>query len=143
VHDWVVFAKPPPGGPAQVLDYLARYTYRVALSNDHLLGCDVGQVRLRVCVNETGGQRTVSLPVDTFIGRFLCHVLPAGFKRLRHYGLLACGHNRARLAAARAALHTPAPQPVESEAAEDFFAHVTGETPRCCPHCALVHWHTV
>jgi hypothetical protein len=109
-HDWVVYAKPPPGGPAQVLDYLARYTHRVALSNDRLLGCEAGQVRLRVRDNETGGKRTVSMPTDEFIGRFLRHVLPAGFKRLRHYGLLACGHKRARLAAARAALQTPAPQ---------------------------------
>ena len=54
-----------------------------------LLGCDAGEVRLRVRDNETGGKRTVSLPGDTFIGRFLCHVLPAGFKRLRHCGLLA------------------------------------------------------
>jgi hypothetical protein len=64
-HDWVVYAKPPPGGPAQVLDYLARYTHRVALSNDRLLGCEVGQVRLRVRDNETGGKRTVSLPTDS------------------------------------------------------------------------------
>ena len=143
VHDWVVYAKPPPGGPAQVLDYLARYTHRVALSNDRLLGCDAGQVRLRVRDNETGGKRTVSLPTDTFIGRFLRHVLPAGFKRLRHYGLLACGHKRARLAAARAALQTPAPQATVIEAAEHFLARVSGEDPRCCPHCGIGRWHTV
>ena len=142
-HDWVVYAKPPPGGPAQVLDYLARYTHRVALSNDRLLGCDAGQVRLRVRDNGTGGKRTVSLPTDTFIGRFLDHVLPAGFKRLRHYGLLACGHKRARLAAARAALQTPAPQPAVIEAAADFLARVSGEDPRCCPHCGIGRWHTV
>jgi hypothetical protein len=142
-HDWVVYAKPPPGGPAQVLDYLARYTHRVALSNDRLLGCDAGQVRLRVRDNGTGGKRTVSLPTDTFIGRFLRHVLPAGFKRLRHYGLLACGHKRARLAAARAALQTPAPQATVIEAAEHFLARVSGEDPRCCPHCGIGRWHTV
>ena len=143
VHDWVVYAKPPPGGPAQVLDYLARYTHRVALSNDRLLGCEVGQVRLRARDNATGGKRTVSLPTDTFIGRFLRHVLPAGFKRLRHYGLLACGHKRARLAAARAALQTPAPQAAVIEAAEDFLARVSGEDPRCCPHCRVGRWQTV
>jgi len=142
-HDWVVYAKPPPGGPAQVLDYLARYTHRVALSNDRLLGCNAGQVRLRVRDNETGGKRTVSMPTDEFIGRFLRHVLPAGFKRLRHYGLLACGHKRARLAAARAALQTPAPQPAVIEAAADFLARVSGEDPRCCPHCGVGRWHTV
>ena len=139
----MVYAKPPPGGPAQVLDYLARYTHRVALSNDRLLGCDAGQVRLRVRDNGTGGKRTVSLPTDTFIGRFLRHVLPAGFKRLRHYGLLACGHKRARLAAARAALQTPEPQAVAIEAAEDFLARVSGEDSRCCPHCGVGRWQTI
>ncbi len=131
-HDSVVYAKPPPGGPAQVLDYLARYTHRVALSNDRLLGCDAGQVRLRVRDNETGAKRTVSLPAYEFIGRFL-----------RHYGLLACGHKRARLAAARAALQTPAPQPVAIEAAEDFLARVSSENPRSCPQCGVGRWHTV
>lgn len=142
-HDWVVYAKPPPGGPAQVLDYLARYTHSVALSNDRLLGCDAGQVRLRVRDNETGGKRTVSMPTDKFIGRFLRHVLPAGFKRLRHYGLLASGHKRARLSAARVALQTPAPQPVAIEAAEHFLTRVTGQDPRCCPHCGVGRWHTI
>ena len=73
----------------------------------------------------------------------LRHVLPAGFKRLRHYGLLACGHKRARLAAARAALQTPAPQATVIEAAEHFLARVSGEDPRCCPHCGIGRWHTV
>ncbi|ENO94152.1 putative transposase [Thauera sp. 28] len=82
--------------------------------------------------NETGGRRTVSPPIATFIGRFL-----------RHYGLLACGHKRARLAAARAALQTLAPQAVVIEAAEDFLDHVSGEDPRCCPRCRVGRWHTV
>ena len=90
------------------------------------------QSRDRVRDNETGGRRTVSPPIATFIGRFL-----------RHYGLLACGHKRARLAAARAALQTPAPQAVVIEAAEDFLDHVSGEDPRCCPHCGGGRWHTV
>ena len=126
-----------------MLDYLARYTHRVALSNDRLLGCDQGQVRLRARDNETGGKRTVTLPADEFIGRFLGHVLPAAFKRLRHYGILACGHKRARLAAARAALQMPEPQPAVIEAAEAFLARVSGEDPRCCRHCGVGRWRTV
>ena len=118
-------AKPPPGGPAKCSTTLPLHAPR-GISNDRLLGCDAGQVRLRVRDNGTGGKRTVSLPTDTFIGRFLRHVLPAGFKRLRHYGLLACGLKRARLAAARAALQTPAPQAAVIEAAEDFLARVSG-----------------
>ena len=98
-------------------------------------------MRLRVRENATGGKRTVSLPTNTFIGRFLRHVLPAGFKRLSHCGLLACGHKRARLAAARGALRTPAPHEIAIEAAEHFLVRVAGEDPRCCPHCrgALAH----
>ena len=78
-HDWVVYAKPPPGGPAQVLDYLARYTHRVVVSNERILGSDDGHVRLRARDNRTGGKRTVTLPTEEFIARFLRHVLPAGF----------------------------------------------------------------
>lgn len=142
-HDWVVYAKPPPGGPAQVLDYLARYTHRVAISNERLLDCEHGQVRLRARDNCTGGKRTVTLAAEEFIARFLRHVLPAGFKRIRHYGVLAPGHKRDRLAAARVALQMPAPQPATIEAAEAFLARVTGHDPRTCYHCGQGRWRTV
>ena len=108
-HDRVVYAKPPQGGPAQVLDYLARYTHRVAISNERILGCNHDQVRIRARDKRTGGKRTVTLPTAEFIRRFLHHVLPPGFKRIRHYGLLAANHKRAHLAAARAALKMPEP----------------------------------
>ena len=142
-HDWVVYAKPPPGGPAQVLEYLARYTHRVAISNERILGCDHNQVRLRVRDNQSGGKRVVTLAADDFIGRFLRHVLPRGFKRIRHYGLLAPGQKRTRLAAARAALQMPEPQPLAIEAAEAFLKRVSGHDPRVCPHCAHGRWHPV
>ena len=139
-HDWVVYAKPPPGGPAQVLDYLARYTHRVAISNERILGCDDGTVRLRVRDNHNGGKRTLRLPAEQFIGRFLQHVLPPGFKRIRHYGLLAPGRKSVRLAAARAALETPEPQPAAIEAAEQFLARVAGAEACRCPHCGRGRW---
>lgn len=142
-HDWVVYAKPPPGGPAQVLDYLARYTHRVAISNERILGCDPDQVRIRARDNRTGGKRTVTLPAAEFIGRFLRHVLPPGFKRIRHYGLLAANHKRARLAAARAALMMPAPQAAAIEAAEAFFARVSGHDACRCVHCGQGYWRAV
>jgi hypothetical protein len=142
-HDWVVYAKPPPGGPAQVLDYLARYTHRVAISHERLLSAEDGTVRLRVREPVPGGKRVVALPAQEFIGRFLRHVLPPDFKRIRHFGLLAPGHKRERLAAARAALHAPAPQPAALEAAEAFLARVSGYDPAVCPHCAQGHWRTI
>ena len=142
-HNWVVYAKPPPGGPAQVLDYLARYTHRVAISNERILGCNHEHVRIRARDNRSGGKRTVKLPIDTFIGRFLQHVLPRGFKRIRHYGLLAANHKRARLAAARAVLQMPEPQPVAIEAAQAFLVRVTGHDPCRCTQCSQGLWHAI
>ena len=79
-HDWVVYAKQPMGGPAQVLDYLARYTHKVAISNHRLLGLDQGQVSFRVRdPQRPKSGRVTSLPATEFIGRFLAHVLPSGF----------------------------------------------------------------
>ena len=142
-HDWVVYAKPPPGGPAQVLDYLARYTHRVAISNERILGCDHEHVCIRARDNRSGGKRPVTLPIDTFIGRFLQHVLPRGFKRIRHYGVLAANHKRARLAAARVALQMPEPQPLAIEAAEAFLARISGHDPSRCTRCSQGHWHRI
>ena len=142
-HDWVVYANPPPGGPAQVLDYLARYTHRVPISNERIIGSDHEHVRLRAGDNRTGGKRTVVLSAEEFIARFLRHMLPQGFKRIRHYGLLAPAHKRERLATARAALQTPEPHPAAIEAAEALLARVSGHDPQLCPHCQHGHWRTV
>jgi hypothetical protein len=90
-HDWVVYAKQPLGGPEQVLEYLARYTHRVAISNERLVGMDEKTVRFRV--RATQGKRVLRLPAEEFIARFLLHVLPDGFKRIRHYG---CWRRRRR-----------------------------------------------
>ncbi len=89
-HDWVVYAKQPLGGPEAVLEYLGRYTHRVAISNERILGIDGNDVLLRVRADPTSGKkRTLRVPGTEFIDRFLQHVLPAGFKRIRHYGLLS------------------------------------------------------
>jgi hypothetical protein len=100
--DWVVYAKPPFGGPEQVLRYLARYTHRVAFSNSRLLGFEGGQV----CFGwkdyaQNGCQRTMTLSAIEFVRRFLMHVLPAGFVRIRHYGLLSHRHRREQVALCR------------------------------------------
>ncbi len=140
---WVVYAKLPAGGPAQVLDYLARYTHRVAISNERILSIEQGQIRLRVRPGPDHGRRTVSLPAQEFIARFMRHVLPRGFKRIRHYGLLAPRHKAQRLAQARAALHVPEPQMPAIETAQAFLRRVASLDLARCPYCSCGRWRTV
>ena len=91
--DWVVYAKPPWEGPATVLKYLARYTHKKAISNRRLLSLEDGQVTFRWKDYAQGGrQRTMTLDAIEFVRRFLMHVLPPGFVRIRHYGILANCH---------------------------------------------------
>jgi putative transposase/transposase-like zinc-binding protein len=100
--DWVVYAKPPFGGPEQVLKYLARYTHRVALSNSRLLGFEQGQVSFGwKDYAHNGCQRTMTLSAIELVRRFLMHVLPAGFVRIRHYGLLSHRNRREQVALCR------------------------------------------
>lgn len=135
-HDWVVYAKQPLGGPSQVLEYLARYTHRVAISNERLMGMTDGMVAFRVRDNaHPGNKRIERLPAQQFIGRFLQHVLPSGFKRIRHYGMLASVHKHAQLARCRQALQMPEPDPTVVETVEAFFRRVTGRELACCPQC--------
>ena len=91
-----------------VLDYLSRYTHRVAVSNERIVGIDAKGVRLRVRADAHGGKRTTVIDGETFIARFLQHVLPPGFKRIGHYGLLSVAAKTERLAKAREALTMPA-----------------------------------
>ena len=133
-HDWVVYAKAPLGGPQAVLDYLARYTHRVAISNERILGIENGQVAFRVR-GEAGKRRTLRLPGVEFIDRFLKHVLPEGFKRIRHYGLLAPAKKTERLALARVALDAPTPEPAVIESVDAFLRRVAKIEACACPAC--------
>ncbi len=132
-HDWVVYAKQPLGGPEQVLEYLGRYTHRVAISNERLVGMDETTVRFRV--RATPGKRVLQLPAEEFIDRFLLHVLPDGFKRIRHYGLLAPAAKKAKLLLARQALSVPAPDPVITATVEVFLQRVGRAECSRCSHC--------
>ena len=135
-HDWVVYAKEPLGGPAQVLDYLGRYTHRVAISNERILDIGADSVSVRVRDSAHGNRkRTLSVPAQTFIERFLLHVLPKGFKRIRHYGLIGPAHKTTRLAAARAALDAPAPDPLVVESVKAFMRRIDQYQRLRCPHC--------
>lgn len=136
-HDWVVYAKQPLGGPAQVLEYLSRYTHRVAISNERLVSVDEGIVTFRVRDNAHPGQkRRERLAAETFIHRFLQHVLPSGFKRIRHYGILANCHKREKLAQCRLALRQPEPQTAIIENVHAFMLRVQKLDLSHCPKCA-------
>jgi hypothetical protein len=138
---WVVYAKRPFAGPAQVLDYLGRYTHRVAISNNRLLSIADETVRFRYKDYAHGNQRKVmALQPAEFIRRFLLHVLPAGFMRIRHYGLLANRTKREKLAQARAALGQPiANESRASETVEAFWLRVAQLDIHQCPHCKAGH----
>src|SRR5262249_35743714 len=99
--EWVVYSKPPFGGPEHVLKYLARYTHRVAISNGRLLSLEHGQVRFRWRDSRHNRSSVMRLDEAEFIRRFLLHVLPAGFVKIRHFGLLANGNRRQALSLCR------------------------------------------
>jgi hypothetical protein len=109
--EWVVYAKRPFAGPQQVLAYLARYTHRVAIANSRLLDLDDHHVSFRWKDYRENGDRknkVMKLAVGEFMRRFLLHVLPDGFHRIRHYGLFANGHRTDKLVLCRTLLHVPA-----------------------------------
>lgn len=112
--EWVVYAKRPFAGPAAVLAYLSRYTHRVAISNARLLAFDERGVTFRWKDYRSKGRtryKTMTLPAPEFIRRFLLHVLPSGFHRIRHYGLLGNARRKADLTTVRELLQAPAPTP--------------------------------
>ena len=134
---WVVYTKRPFAGPTQVLDYLGRYTHRVAISNHRLVSLKDDEVRFRYKDYAHGNRCNVlSLEPAEFIRRFLLHILPPGFMRIRHYGILANRAKRDKLAQARTALTSaPAPQPPEPESVEAFWLRVASLDIHQCPHC--------
>src|SRR5690606_32209801 len=129
--EWVVYAKRPFAGPAAVLAYLSRYTHRVAIANRRLIVFDESGVTFRYNDYRRDGadrQQVMTLAADEFIRRFLLHVLPRGFHRIRHYGLLAGSARKASLALARELLDVVAPpDPRDSDKLEDFRPPC-----RCC-----------
>lgn len=132
--DWVVYAKPPFGGPAQVLKYLARYTHRVAISNSRLVKFEDGRVTFRYKdYADDCHHKTMVLDGVEFLRRFVQHVLPKGFVKIRHYGLLANRHRDERLELCRRLLFVAA--------AREQLSASTGELPLepakvpCCPQC--------
>jgi hypothetical protein len=130
--DWVVYAKPPFGGPAQVLAYLGRYTHRVAIANSRLVSVTDTTVAFRwKDYRHHGKPKVMTLEGDEFIRRFLLHTLPDGFHRIRHYGFLANRQRAAKLALCRRLLDAPSPRPP----AEQVQDAVPPHKPDRCPTC--------
>jgi putative transposase/transposase-like zinc-binding protein len=133
--DWVVYAKRPFGGPKQVLKYLARYTHRVAISNARLLDVAGGQVSFRYKDYADGNQQKVmTLSADEFLRRFVQHVLPKRFVKIRHYGLLANKQREEKLTLCRLLLHT-ADVPDSSETSTPPEALIDAAQAPHCPNC--------
>ena len=133
---WFVYSKRPFAGPQAVLAYLARYTHRVAISNRRLVALDADGVTFRYKDYRRNGQeryRTMTLVPGEFIRRFLLHVLPKGFHRIRHYGLLASAARKANIARARALLAAPEPETVRDETTSAAAAPIDHRPP--CPCC--------
>ena len=134
---WVVYAKPPFAGPEQVLAYLSRYTHRIAISNQRIVDFRDGTVRFR-WRDYANGNRTqlMELSAVEFLRRFLLHVLPSGFVRIRYFGLLANRSRKVKLQRCRE-LHGKAPSPPEQprETAEAMVHRLTGFDPCACPVC--------
>jgi len=130
--EWVVYAKPPFGGPTQVLAYLGRYTHRVAIANSRLVSLTDTDVSFRwKDYRHHGKAKVLTLSAHEFIRRFLLHSLPDSFHRIRHYGFLANGHRAAKLALCRKLIETPAP----SSTAEPDASTIVSTPRDRCPCC--------
>jgi hypothetical protein len=135
--NWVVYAKKPFGSPQTVLDYLGRYTHRVALSNDRILQVQNSQVTLTYRDRKNGDRKkTITLQAQEFIRRFLLHVLPEGFMRIRHFGFLANRSKKQALSQCRKLLKLdPALPQCPNESVKDLLLKITGFDLSRCPCC--------
>lgn len=136
---WVVYSQRPFAGPRKLIDYLGRYTHRTAIGNQRLLDCDDGQVRFTWRDRRDGDRRKImSLPAEEFLRRFLTHVLPPRFTRIRHYGLLANRGKQQRLAHIRTLLGCTAavlPAPPRPQTAAEWLRLLVGIDVGQCPGC--------
>ncbi len=136
--EWVVYAKPPFGGPQQVIDYLGRYTHRVAIDNRRIEHIDSDRVRFQYKDYRSGDRhksRRMSLSADEFIRRFLLHTLPPRFQRIRHYGLLASRNKKATLQFCRNLLDAAQLLP-SADQITDYIREILAAAVRC-PACGI------
>jgi hypothetical protein len=141
--EWVVYAKRPFGGPAHVLHYLARYTHRVAISNNRLLGIKENRVTFTWKDYKHGAaQRAMTLEGPEFVRRFLLHVLPSGFQHMRSYGFLGNRYRETKLALCRRLLNAPLPDAAAANRKPDYrelYERLTGNSLSACPSCGRGH----
>ena len=135
--DWVVYAKPPWKGPEYALKYLARYTHRVAIANSRLQSIDNGEVTFTYKDYRQHQRRTLTLEATEFIRRFMMHVLPNGFVRIRYYGFLANKHRQHQLRRIRELLDAPPPLTSEMESDDDPPKDEATHEEQRCPHCKV------
>jgi predicted Zn-ribbon and HTH transcriptional regulator len=137
--EWVVYAKPPFGGPEKVLDYLGRYTHRVALSNDRILNIANGEVTFQwrdYRNKDKYKSRVMTIPADEFIRRFLIHTLPSGFRRIRHFGFLANRFRKEKLELCRKLLSNPVTELLPTPAqCRETVATLSAQPADRCPKC--------
>jgi hypothetical protein len=133
---WVVYAKRPFGGPQQVLDYLGRYTHRVAISNHRLLRLEDGRVTFSwKDYRDSGDIKPMTLDAQEFIRRFLLHVLPDAFQKIRYFGFMANRHRAANLDRCRRLIGDVSPPESQLRDWRERYRELTGEDLNLCPAC--------
>ena len=136
--DWVVYCKPPFGSAQKVIDYLGRYTHRVAISNSRLIDMKDGFVTFQWRDYRDGNkQKTMRITADEFIRRFLTHILPKGFRKIRHFGILAVRGKKERMKLCKRLTRTKSL--VSTESKEERLARIFGEDFNLCPCCQSGH----
>lgn len=135
--EWVVYCKPPFQNAGKVIDYLGRYTHRVAISNDRIVGIVKDQVVFKYRDRGDNNKiKTMHLEASEFIRRFLLHVLPDGFMKIRYYGILSNRNRKDKLSVCKKLLNvSPEENDREKETWEDLLFRITGIDPRICPEC--------
>jgi len=133
---WIAYAKSPFAGPEQVLEYLGRYTHRVAISNNRIVSIDNGKVTFTYRDREQNETREMTLDADEFIRRFLMHVLPKGFMKIRYFGFLAHKNKKQAIALLRKLINLDAKLPAKmKETLQEMMLRLTGTDITCCPKC--------
>jgi hypothetical protein len=135
-HEWVVYAKPPFSKVETVIEYLSRYTHRIAISNSRIIDISEGNVSFTWKDYQDDSKiKIMTLTADKFIRRFITHILPPRFVRIRHFGLLSCGHRAKKLNHVRALLGLPAVEHAEQVPYDELLLRLSGEDVHACPFC--------
>ncbi len=133
---WIVYSKPPFSGPEKVLEYLARYVHRVGISNNRILDISKGAVTFSYRDRRDGDKlKTKKLEADEFIRRFLLHIMPDNYMRIRGYGFLSNSVKKKKLAICRNLLNAPEPKKAEKKTMVERLIELTGKDPTLCPKC--------